>query len=72
MHGVRAHRAREADDLRGPLAFHREADEEPGDVRGGGAAFHHLGHRRGGLVARQVFVPCQLVDQRWKHNLSSF
>ncbi|PYQ93190.1 MAG: hypothetical protein DMF96_30790 [Acidobacteria bacterium] len=31
---MRAHRAREADDLDGPLAFHRQADEETGDVRG--------------------------------------
>ena len=64
LHGVRAHRAREADDFRRPLAFHGEPDQQPGDVRRRRAALHHFGHGRRGLIAREVFVPRQLVDER--------
>ena len=41
--------------------------EQPGDLRRRGAALHDLGHRRGRLVAREVFVARQLFDQRRKH-----
>jgi hypothetical protein len=67
LHRLRAHRPREADDLDRPLAFHREADEQRRDVRRRRAPFHHLGHRRGGFVRRQVLVSRQLFDELLKH-----
>ena len=67
LDGVRAHRAREADDLDRPLALHRQPDEETGDVRGRGAAFHHLGHGCGRFVGRQVLESRQLLDEFLKH-----
>ena len=66
-HGVRAHRPREADDFRRPLAFHREADEQAGDVRRRRAALHDFGHRGAGLVGGQILVPRELLDQLRKH-----
>ena len=52
LHRVRAHRAREADDLRRPLAFHREADQQAGDLRRRGAPFHDLAPSRRPLRPR--------------------
>ena len=66
-HRVRPHRARQADDFRGALAFHREADEQRRDLRLGRAAFHDLGHRGRGLLAREVLAPHQLLDECGKH-----
>ena len=60
--GLNPHGAREADDLRRPLAFHGEANQQSGDVRGRSASFHDLGHRGGRLVGRQIFVPRQFLD----------
>ena len=64
---MRAHRPREADDLERTFAFHREPDEQAGDVGRRGAAFHHLGHRRGGFIGRQILVARELFDQVLKH-----
>ena len=66
-HRVRAHRTGEADELDRTLAFHRETDKQAGNLRGGGAACHDLGHGGGGLLARQILVPRQFFQHLRKH-----
>ena len=61
-HGVRPHRAREADDLRRTLALHRQPDQQARDLRGGGVARHHPLHGRGGLLLAQVLAPQERVE----------
>ena len=66
-----AHRPGQPDDLRGPLAFHRERDEQAGDLRRLRAPFHDLFHGARRLVHREVLAPLQLFDQFGKHHRSS-
>ena len=63
----RAHRPRQADDLGGPLALHRQADEQAGDLRRLRPAVHDLVHRRRRLLHGEVLPPLQLLDQRGEH-----
>ena len=70
LDGMRAHGTRQADDLDRPLAFHREAYQESGNVRRRGPPVHHLAHRGGGLVGRQVLMPRQFFDEILKHTNS--
>ena len=65
-----AHRPREADDLGGPLPFHAERDEKPGDLRRLRAPFHDLAHRGSGLVDAEVLPAVKLFEQRSKHHSS--
>ena len=67
-HRLRPHRPRKPDELRGPLAFHRQADQQPGNLRRRRLAAHDHGHRRGGLVGREVFAASELLDQRTEHH----
>ena len=65
--GLGAHHTRQPDDFGRPLALHRQRDEQAGDLRRHGAAVHDLGHRRRGLLDRQVLAPLQLLNQRGEH-----
>ena len=65
---IRAHGLREADELGRPLAFHAEADEQPGDLRLRRFALHDGGHRRGRFRGRQVFLVAKLFDEGWEHD----
>ena len=67
---ARAHGAGQADDFGRPLAFHRQRDQEPGDLRRLGAAFHDLVHGRRGLLDGEVLAALQLLDQRGEHHIS--
>ena len=67
---ARAHGPCEPDDLRRPLAFHRQRDEQAGDLRWLSAALHDLVHGRGGLLDGEVLTALKLLDQRGEHHIS--
>ena len=67
LHRMRPHRARESHDFRRTLAFHRQADQQAGDVRRRRAALHDLAHGGCRFVRGQILMPSELVDQRWEH-----
>jgi phenylalanyl-tRNA synthetase beta chain len=52
-------------------SFHRQADEQAGDVRRRRAPLHHFGHRGRGFLGRQILLPRQFFDQCLEHHRSS-
>ena len=64
---MRAHGAGKPLDFVGPLAFHRQADQKPGDLGLRGAPGHDFVHGSRGFRGREILAPGQLVDQRGKH-----
>ena len=62
LHGMRTHGAREADDFGWPLALHREANQESGDLSGRRAPVHHLAHRGGRFIGGEILAARQFVD----------
>ena len=66
-----SHRAREPHDLGGPLAFHHERDQEPGQLRVRHLSRHDVLHECGRLVGRQILAAQERVDNRSKsHRVS--
>ena len=64
---MRAHGAGQSLDFAGPLAFHRQADQKPGDLGLCGAPGHDFVHGGRGFRCREILAPRQLVDQSGKH-----
>ncbi len=67
---ARAHRPREAHDFRRTLPFHRQRDQETGDLRRLGAAFHDLVHGCRRLLHGEVLTALQLLDEGGEHHSS--
>ncbi len=59
---ARSHRPGQADDLGGALPFHPQADEEAGDLRRLGAAFHDLLHGGRRFVHGEVLTAVQFFE----------
>ena len=66
-HRVGAHRLRQPHDLGRALALHRQRDEQPRDLGGGGAPRHDLLHRARRLVDAQVLPAVQPLYQVGEH-----
>ena len=62
---------READELVGPFALHRQADQQPGNLCRRSLPAHDHGHCRRRLRLRQILVPTESFDQLGEHHLSS-
>ena len=50
------------------LALHHERSKQRGESGRGGTPLHHLAHRAGGLVHREVLMAHELLEQRAEHH----